>query len=174
MDLTRLESGAHRYAVPMPKNPVTKDSIKKMIDVLTPMSPQTAEKFLQDLLRLADERRKGVEKAIGDAAKAGVRTAEGLASTVQQELSRQVSRMAARVDDLERRVDSLSSTLEATRSNIVTLASRPFAKAEEQVAAVVETSKKKRKRSKTEKKNKKSGSGLDGVSTSGDSTPSTS
>ena len=108
----------------MAKNPVNRETIKKLLDTLTPMNPETAEKFVQDILRLADERRREVERVVGDVAKAGVRTAEGLASSVQHEMSRQMTKMAARIDDLERQVDSLGKALETTRSSLLSLASR--------------------------------------------------
>ena len=108
----------------MAKNLVNRESIKKLLDTLTPMNPETAEKFVQDILRLADERRREVERVVGDVAKASVRTAEGLASSVQREMARQMTKMAARIDDLERQVDSLGRALETTRTNLLSLASR--------------------------------------------------
>ena len=108
----------------MAKNPVNRETIKKLLDTLTPMNPETAEKFVQDILRLADERRREVERVVGDVAKASVRTAEGLASSVQHEMARQMTKMAARIDDLERQVDSLGRALETTRTNLLSLASR--------------------------------------------------
>jgi polyhydroxyalkanoate synthesis regulator phasin len=112
------------YHESMAKNPVNRETVKKLLDTLTPMNPETAERFVQDILRLAEERRREVERLVGDVAKAGVRTAEGLASSVQHELARQVTKMAARIDDLERQVDSLGRALEATRTNLLSLASR--------------------------------------------------
>lgn len=116
------------YDVDMAKTPINRETVKRLIDALTPMNPETAEKFVQDLLRAADERRKEVERVVGDVAKAGVRTAEGLATSVQHELGRQMTKMATRIDDLERQVDSLSKALESTRSNLLALASRSMAK----------------------------------------------
>jgi polyhydroxyalkanoate synthesis regulator phasin len=112
------------YHDSMAKNPVNRETIKKLLDTLTPMNPETAERFVQDILRLADERRRDVERVVGDVAKAGMRTAEGLASSVQHEMARQMTKMAARIDDLERQVDSLGKALETTRTNLLSLASR--------------------------------------------------
>jgi polyhydroxyalkanoate synthesis regulator phasin len=115
----------------MAKNPVTRDTVKKLIDALTPMNPETAEKFMQELLRVADERRRDVERVVGDVAKVGVRTAEGVASTIQHEWSRQLTRMASRIDDLERQVEALGQTLESTRTSLVSLAARNAGKGAE-------------------------------------------
>lgn len=115
----------------MAKNPVTRDTVKKLIDALTPMNPETAEKFMQELLRVADERRRDVERVVGDVAKVGVRTAEGVASSIQHEWSRQLTRMASRIDDLERQVEALGQTLESTRASLVSLAARNAGKGAE-------------------------------------------
>jgi polyhydroxyalkanoate synthesis regulator phasin len=139
----------------MAKNPVNRETIKKLLDTLTPMNPESAERFLQDILRLADERRRDVERVVGDVAKAGVRTAEGLASSVQHEMARQMTKMAARIDDLERQVDSLGKALETTRTSLLSLASRS---AGEMSGGEPEEPKKSKKKSdkKTEKKALKS------------------
>lgn len=140
----------------MAKNPVNRDTVKKLIDTLTPMNPETAEKFVQDLLRIADERRRDLERVVGDVTKVGVRTAEGVASSIQQEWSRQLSRMAARIDDLERQVDSLGHALETTRANLVSLAERSAGKSGEVVQDSMSASKKSAKtRKKAEKKSVK-------------------
>ncbi|MFM8856734.1 MAG: hypothetical protein ACKOI2_05930 [Actinomycetota bacterium] len=127
----------------MAKNPVNRETIKKLLDTLTPMNPETAERFVQDILRLADERRRDVERVVGDVAKAGVRTAEGLASSVQHEMARQMTKMAARIDDLERQVDSLGKALETTRTNLLSLASRSSGESTTDEAEVPKKGKKK-------------------------------
>lgn len=138
-----------RYHERMAKNPVNRETIKKLLDTLTPMNPETAEKFVQDILRLADERRRDVERVVGDVAKAGVRTAEGLASSVQHEMARQMTKMAARIDDLERQVDSLGKALETTRTNLLGLASRSSG---EVISVVSELPKKNKKGAKKAEK----------------------
>jgi polyhydroxyalkanoate synthesis regulator phasin len=130
----------------MVKNPVNRETIKKLLDTLTPMNPETAERFVQDILRLADERRRDVERVVGDVAKAGVRTAEGLASSVQHEMARQMTKMAARIDDLERQVDSLGKALETTRTNLLTLASRSAGEVSSDQSEEPKKSKKSRKK----------------------------
>lgn len=138
----------------MSKSPVNRETMKKLIDALTPMNPDTAEKFVQDLLRVAEERRREIERVVGDVARAGVRTAEGVASSVQHELSKQVSRMAARVDDLEKQVESLGRTIESTRSNVMSLVSRSLGGGSDPVDSV-EVDPKKSKVSKSDKKKEK-------------------
>lgn len=155
----------------MAKNPVNRDTVKKLIDALTPMNPETAEKFMHELLRIADERRRDVEKVVGDVAKVGVRTAEGVASSIQQEWSRQLSRMAARIDDLEKQVDALGQTLETTRVNLVSLAERSSGKVSAAAEAAVAKTKKAAKADKksakkaTKKASKKSDEKTSGVGT---------
>lgn len=131
----------------MAKAPVNRETIKKLLDALTPMNPETAEKFVHDILRLADERRKDLERVVGDVAKAGVRTAEGLAVSVQHEMGRQITKMAGRIDDLERQVETLSKTLESTRANLLSLASRSLSKGQDAPPEESSTTKKKTKSS---------------------------
>ena len=142
----------------MAKPPVNRETVKKIIDALTPMNPDTAEKFVQDLLRAADERRREVERVVGDVARAGVRTAEGLASSMQQEMARQMTKMAARIDDLERQVESLNRALESTKSHLLSLASRSSVAESEKAPQAEQTTGKSSKKSarKAEKKAKKS------------------
>lgn len=117
-----------RYHVHMAKTTINRETFKKLLDALTPMNPEAAEKFVQDLLRQAEERRRDLERVVGDVAKAGVRTAEGIATSVQHEVGRQVTKMAARIDDLERQVESLNKALESTRESLLSLAARSLAK----------------------------------------------
>lgn len=154
----------------MAKTPVNRESIKKLIDVLTPMNPESAEKFVQELLRVADERRKELEKVVGEVARAGFRTAEGLASTVQQEMAKQMTKMASRIDELERQVDALNTKLESTRTNLLTAASRSLARAGEvksddeggTVTPSSSSRKQNKKAAKKARKAEKSGKGANG------------
>lgn len=145
----------------MAKTPVNRETVKKLLDALTPMNPESAEKFVQDLLRLADERRRELERVVGDVAKAGMRTAEGLATSVQHELGRQVTKMAARIDDLERQVEALNKALESTRASLLSLAERSLAKGQSAVDSEVSGTKKsgksaKKNDKKSEKKSRRS------------------
>jgi polyhydroxyalkanoate synthesis regulator phasin len=135
------------------------------------MNPETAEKFMQELLRVADERRRDVERVVGDVAKVGVRTAEGVASSIQQEWSRQLNRMASRIDDLERQVEALGQTLETTRVNLVSLAARNSGKGSGSAedSSPGETGKSAKKK---EKKNAKKGSKKSSKKTSNEPTVS--
>lgn len=139
-DRARLSHGYHGT---MAKTPLNRETVKKLLDTLTPMSPESAEKFVQDLLRVAEERRKDLERVVGDVAKVGVRTAEGIATSVQHELGRQVTRMAARIDDLERQVEGLNKALESTRSSLLALAARSMAKGSETDSSSSDSSSKK-------------------------------
>lgn len=143
----------------MAKTPVNRETVKKLIDALTPMSAETAEKFVQDILKIADERRRDVERVVGDVAKVGLRTAEGLATSVQHELGRQVAKMADRIDDLERQVENLNKALESTRANLMSIAERSLAKgsdaAEPGSPASTTTKKSVKGRKKSDKKSEK-------------------
>ena len=42
----------------MAKNPLTRESVAQFLEVLTPLSPEKAEKLVRDVLRVAEERRR--------------------------------------------------------------------------------------------------------------------
>lgn len=145
----------------MAKNPLTRESVAQFLEVLTPLSPEKAEKLVRDVLRVAEERRREVEKAVGDMARAGRRSAEDFATSVQQEMAKQVSRMATRIDVLEEQVESLARTLESTRENFVALANRALPSSASQKDSSqsdsYDSEGRRRKSSKNKKKNAKKG-----------------
>lgn len=154
----------------MAKNPLTRESVAQFLEVLTPLSPEKAEKLVRDVLRVAEERRREVEKAVGDMARAGRRSAEDFATSVQQEMAKQVSRMATRIDVLEEQVESLARTLESTRENFVALANRVLPTSASQKGSSqsdsYDSEGRRRKSSKNKKKNAKKGRDSGGQSAS--------
>ena len=57
----------------MAKNQISKNSLKKLLDSVTPMAPDAAEKFVRDLLKVGDERRRDAEKIVAALAEAGAK-----------------------------------------------------------------------------------------------------
>ena len=108
----------------MAKNPINRDSLKKLLDTVTPMNPDTAERFVRELIRLGDERRRNAEKLMSEVTAAGRKSAEHFTAAVQQEVAKQLGRVVVRIDSLERQIEHLNRNLEVTRTAVASVASK--------------------------------------------------
>lgn len=112
----------------MAKNPTSKNSLKKLLDTVTPMSPDVAEKFVRDLLKAGDQRRKDAEKVVAEVSAVARRSAEQFSMSVQKEVAKQLGRLMVRIDQLEKQVEVLNKSLDATRTLLVSAATKGLAK----------------------------------------------
>ncbi|MFM9036389.1 MAG: hypothetical protein ACKOJ9_01710 [Actinomycetota bacterium] len=108
----------------MAKNQNSKNSLKKLLDTVTPMAPDVAEKFVRDLLKAGDQRRKDAEKVVAEVSAVARRSAEQFSVAVQKEVAKQLGRLMVRIDQLEKQVESLNKNLDATRSMLLAAASK--------------------------------------------------
>ncbi|MFM7872135.1 MAG: hypothetical protein ACKPBG_10700, partial [Actinomycetota bacterium] len=113
----------------MAKNPISRDSLTKLLDTVTPMSPEAAERLVREVLRLGDERRRDAERLVSELTAAGRRSAEHFTSAVQQEVAKQLGRLVQRIDTLERQLEHVNRNLETTRTMVATAASKAVARA---------------------------------------------
>ena len=113
----------------MATNPINRDALKKLLDTVTPMSPETAERFVRELMRIGDERRKDAERLVGEVSAAGRRSAEHFASAVQQEVAKQLGRVVQRIDALERQLEHVNRNLETTRTAVAAAATKAVSRA---------------------------------------------
>lgn len=111
----------------MAKNPINKNSMKKLFDTVSPMGPDAAEKFVRELLKAGEERRRDAEKIIAEVAVAGRKSAEHFGDVVQREVAKQLTKAIKRIDHLEKRVETLTRSLEATRAVLVATAAKSVA-----------------------------------------------
>ena len=112
----------------MAKNQISKNSLKKLLDSVTPMAPEAAEKFVRDLLKVGDERRRDAEKIVAEVATVARRSAEQFSVTVQKEVAKQLGRLVVRIDQVEKQVETLNKNLEATRALLVAAAAKGLSK----------------------------------------------
>lgn len=108
----------------MAKNQNSKNSLKKLLDTVTPMAPDVAEKFVRDLLKAGDQRRKDAEKVVAEVSAVARRSAEQFSVAVQKEVAKQLGRLMVRIDQLEKQVESLNKNLDATRSMLLAAATK--------------------------------------------------
>jgi polyhydroxyalkanoate synthesis regulator phasin len=88
------------------------------------MAPDVAEKFVRDLLKAGDQRRKDAEKVVAEVSAVARRSAEQFSVAVQKEVAKQLGRLMVRIDQLEKQVESLNKNLDATRSMLLAAASK--------------------------------------------------
>ena len=112
----------------MSKNQMSKNSLKKLLDSVSPMAPEAAEKFVRDLLKAGDERRRDAEKVVAEVAAVARRSAEQFSVNVQKEVAKQLGRLVVRIDQVEKQVETLNKNLEATRSLLVAAAAKGLSK----------------------------------------------
>lgn len=112
----------------MAKNQISKNSLKKLLDSVTPMAPEAAEKFVRDLLKAGDERRRDAEKVVAEVAAVARRSAEQFSVNVQKEVAKQLGRLVVRIDQVEKQVETLNKNLEATRALLVAAAAKGLSK----------------------------------------------
>lgn len=113
----------------MAKNPINRDSLKKLLDTVTPMNPDTAERFVREVLRIGDERRRDAERLISEVTAAGRKSAEHFTASVQQEVAKQLGRVVHRIDSLERQLETVNHNLEMTRTAVASAASKAVSRA---------------------------------------------
>jgi polyhydroxyalkanoate synthesis regulator phasin len=93
--------------------------IKRLVDAgveFTGLSQSKAEALVRKLVRDGELRRKDAEVAVATLVGRGKDTAEAFVAGVQREISAQLEKLSARVDDVEHRVEELVSTLVARTS----------------------------------------------------------
>jgi polyhydroxyalkanoate synthesis regulator phasin len=111
----------------MAKNPINKSSMKKLFDTVSPMGPDAAEKFVRELLKAGDERRRDAEKIVTEIVAASRKSAEQFSDAVQREVGKQLTKAVKRIDQLEKQVETLTRSLEATRTVLVASAAKSVA-----------------------------------------------
>ena len=111
----------------MAKNPINKSSMKKLFDTVSPMGPDAAEKFVRELLKAGDERRRDAEKIVTEIVAASRKSAEQFSDAVQREVGKQLTKAVKRIDQLEKQVETLTRSLEATRTVLVATAAKSVA-----------------------------------------------
>ncbi len=111
----------------MAKNPINKNSMKKLFDTVAPMGPDAAEKFVRELLKAGDERRRDAEKIVTEIVAASRKSAEHFSDAVQREVGKQLTKAVKRIDQLEKQVETLTRSLEATRTVLVATAAKSVA-----------------------------------------------
>jgi len=93
---------------------VATSTIQRLIDSglqFGEMSKQQAEQLVKQLVKIGDVQKKDAEKTINAIVARGRETSEQIAETVQREVSKQVTWLSERFDDLENRFEELAESI---------------------------------------------------------------
>ena len=85
--------------------------LKRLLDAgmnFTEMSQDQAEKLVKEFVKGGQARRKDTEQLVHEMVGRGRSATEGLVSTVQAEITKQLGKFASRLDDVEGRVEHIA------------------------------------------------------------------
>jgi polyhydroxyalkanoate synthesis regulator phasin len=101
---------------------MAKSTVQRLVDAgveFTDMSRKQAESIVKSLVKAGEVRRADADKAVQTLLDRSRETSDRVADSVQQELSRQMTWLSERFDELEERLDDLVETVAArVRSEI--------------------------------------------------------
>jgi len=97
---------------------MAKDPLRKLIDSLAPLGPDSAEKVVREVLKAGDARRRDAERAVAEVVAQARKSAEHFAVVVQREVAKQLAVVVKRIDTLEAQVDQVSRNVNSARQRV--------------------------------------------------------
>lgn len=97
---------------------MAKDPLRKLIDSLAPLGPDSAEKVVREVLKAGDARRRDAERAVAEVVAQARKSAEHFAVVVQREVAKQLAVVVKRIDTLEAQVDQVSRNVNSARQKV--------------------------------------------------------
>lgn len=86
--------------------------LKRMLDAgmqFTEMSQKQAEKLVKEFVKVGQVRRKDTDEMVRQMVDRGRGLSEQIVATVQAELSKQLGKLAGRLDDVEARLEAIAA-----------------------------------------------------------------
>ena len=86
--------------------------LKRMLDAgmqFTEMSQKQAEKLVKEFVKVGQARRKDTDEMVRQLVERGRGLSEQIVATVQAELSKQLGKLAGRLDDVEARLEAVAA-----------------------------------------------------------------
>lgn len=97
---------------------MAKDPLRKLIDSIAPLGPDSAEKVVREVLKAGEARRRDAEKAVSEVVAQARKSAEQFAVAVQREVAKQLAVVVKRIDSLESQVEAVSRNVNAARQKV--------------------------------------------------------
>lgn len=97
---------------------MAKDPLRKLIDSIAPLGPDSAEKVVREVMKAGQARRRDAERAVAEVVAQARKSAEQFAVAVQREVAKQLAVVVKRIDSLEAQVEAVSRNVNTARQKV--------------------------------------------------------
>lgn len=84
------------------------ESIKKLIESMSPMTPQATEKLVKEIIKVGDQGRRQAEKIVSEMMQAKSKSSQYFSAAVEREVAKQLGEVNTRLAMLEKKIEQLS------------------------------------------------------------------
>ena len=102
----------------MAKKPSTMESIKKLIESMSPMTPQATEKLVKEIIKVGDQGRRQAEKIVSEMMQAKSKSSQYFSAAVEREVAKQLGEVNTRLAMLEKKIEQLSGAAPAKKTSV--------------------------------------------------------
>lgn len=102
----------------MAKKPSTMESIKKLIESMSPMTPQATEKLVKEMGKVGDQGRRQAEKIVSEMMQAKSKSSQYFSAAVEREVAKQLGEVNTRLAMLEKEIEQLSGAAPAKKTPV--------------------------------------------------------
>ena len=84
------------------------ESIKKLIESMSPMTPQATEKLVKEIIKVGDQGRRQAEKIVSEMMQAKSKSSQYFSAAVEREVAKQLGEVNTRLAMLEKKIEQLA------------------------------------------------------------------
>ena len=92
------------------------ESIKKLIESMSPMTPQATEKLVKEMSKVGDQGRRQAEKIVSEMMQAKNKSSQYFSAAVEREVAKQLGEVNTRLAMLEKKIEQLSGVAPAKKA----------------------------------------------------------
>lgn len=94
------------------------ESIKKLIESMSPMTPQATEKLVKEMGKVGDQGRRQAEKIVSEMMQAKSKSSQYFSAAVEREVAKQLGEVNTRLSMLEKEIEQLSGAAPAKKTPV--------------------------------------------------------
>lgn len=94
------------------------ESIKKLIESMSPMTPQATEKLVKEIIKVGDQGRRQAEKIVSEMMQAKSKSSQYFSAAVEREVAKQLGEVNTRLAMLEKEIEQLSGAAPAKKAPV--------------------------------------------------------
>ena len=94
------------------------ESIKKLIESMSPMTPQATEKLVKEMGKVGDQGRRQAEKIVSEMMQAKSKSSQYFSAAVEREVAKQLGEVNTRLAMLEKEIEQLSGAAPAKKTPV--------------------------------------------------------